>query len=108
MKNQINVKHSSSGLNPPTGTIASNVLKYTSLLRDTLSEDEKDTKIQWWSDVLEISVHWLLGEENIDEKLLDAVNNLPESLFSNSDNMPKALHAILNAKMLLLGYILLQ
>lgn len=92
-----------------SGTIVSNVLKYTSLLRDTLwaDEDERDTNVVWWANVLEIAVHWLLGEDTLAEKLYDSIKQLPAQLQQSSDNdhLPKALHAVLRAKMILLMYV---
>ncbi|XP_023178234.2 sterol regulatory element-binding protein 1 [Drosophila hydei] len=89
-----------------SGTIVSNVLKYTSLLRDTLwaDEDERDTNVVWWANVLEIAVHWLLGEDTQAEKLYDSIKQLPTELqhCSDNDHLPKALHAVLRAKMILI------
>ncbi|EDV41105.2 SREBP [Drosophila ananassae] len=89
-----------------SGTIVSNVLKYTSLLRDTLwaDEDELDTNVVWWANVLEIAVHWLLGEDTLAEKLYDGIKQVPVKFQQNSesDHLPKALHAVLRAKMVLL------
>ncbi|EDV97523.1 GH14653 [Drosophila grimshawi] len=93
--------------NQHSGTIVSNVLKYTSLLRDTLWADEdkeRDINVVWWANVLEIAVHWLLGEDTLAEKLYDSIKQLPAQLQHSSDNdhLPKALHAVLRAKMILL------
>lgn len=88
---------------PPPGTIVSNVLKYTSLLRDTLSEENKDVKSEWWSNVLEISVHWLLGEDTLAENLLEMLKILPKQLSESGDHLPRALHTILMAKSILIG-----
>lgn len=90
-----------------SGTIVSNVLKYTSLLRDTLwaDEDERDLNVVWWANVLEIAVHWLLGEDRLAEQLYDSIKQLPPQLESNgseNDHLPRALHAVLRAKMILL------
>ncbi|KAH8373321.1 hypothetical protein KR009_000615 [Drosophila setifemur] len=89
-----------------SGTIVSNVLKYTSLLRDTLwaEEDERDTNVVWWANVLEIAVHWLLGEDTLAEQLYDSIKQMPAQLQQNNDadHLPKALHAVLRAKMTLL------
>ncbi|XP_017021199.1 sterol regulatory element-binding protein 1 [Drosophila kikkawai] len=89
-----------------SGTIVSNVLKYTSLLRDTLwaEEDERDTNVVWWANILEISVHWLLGEDTLAEQLYDNIKQMPVQLQQSSehDHLPKALHAVLRAKMILL------
>ncbi|XP_016955806.1 sterol regulatory element-binding protein 1 [Drosophila biarmipes] len=89
-----------------SGTIVSNVLKYTSLLRDTLwaDEDERDTNVVWWANVLEIAVHWLLGEDTLAEQLYDNIKQMPTQLeqFGESDHLPRALHAVLRAKMILL------
>lgn len=90
-----------------SGTIVSNVLKYTSLLRDTLwaEEDERDLNVVWWANVLEIAVHWLLGEDTLAEQLYDSIKQLPPQLESNgseNEHLPRALHAVLRAKMILL------
>ncbi|XP_015042966.1 sterol regulatory element-binding protein 1 [Drosophila pseudoobscura] len=89
-----------------SGTIVSNVLKYTSLLRETLwaDEDERDTNVVWWANILEIAVHWLLGEDTLAEQLYDSIKQIPVQLEPNNDtnHLPKALHAALGAKMLLL------
>ncbi|XP_075164054.1 sterol regulatory element binding protein [Haematobia irritans] len=85
------------------GTIVSNVLKYTSLMYDTFSEDNHDVKTEWWSSVLEISVHWLLGEDNLAENLMETVKILPKALSESGDHLPKALHTILKAKSILMG-----
>lgn len=89
-----------------SGTIVSNVLKYTSLLRDTLwaEEDERDTNVVWWANILEIAVHWLLGEDTLAEQLYDNIKQMPVQLQQSSehDHMPRALHAVLRAKMILL------
>ncbi|XP_052848921.1 LOW QUALITY PROTEIN: sterol regulatory element-binding protein 1 [Drosophila gunungcola] len=89
-----------------SGTIVSNVLKYTSLLRDTLwaDEDERDTNVVWWANVLEIAVHWLLGEDTLAEQLHDSIKQMPVQLqqCSENDHLPRALHAVLRAKMILL------
>ncbi|XP_073835875.1 sterol regulatory element binding protein [Musca autumnalis] len=87
----------------PPGTIVSNVLKYTSLLRDTLSNENNDVKSEWWSSVLEISVHWLLGEDTLADNLLETVKTLPKPLAESGDHLPKALHTILKAKAMLMG-----
>ncbi|XP_061394927.1 sterol regulatory element-binding protein 1 [Musca vetustissima] len=88
---------------PAPGTIVSNVLKYTSLLRDTLSNENMDIKSEWWSSVLEISVHWLLGEDTLADNLLETVKTLPKPLLESGDHLPKALHTILKAKAMLMG-----
>ncbi|KAH8268769.1 hypothetical protein KR018_003832 [Drosophila ironensis] len=89
-----------------SGTIVSNVLKYTSLLHDSLSadEDEGDSNVVWWANVLEIAVHWLLGEDTMAEKLYEGLQQLPMPAEVNGefDHLPKALHAVLRAKMILL------
>lgn len=88
---------------PPPGTIVSNVLKYTSLLRDTLSAENKDGNIDWWTSILEISVHWLLGEDTLAENLLETVKILPKQLAECGDHLPRALHTVLKAKSILMG-----
>ncbi|XP_023301558.2 sterol regulatory element-binding protein 1 [Lucilia cuprina] len=88
----------------PPGTMVSNVLKYTSLLRDTLSEENNDINIEWWTSVLEIAVHWLLGEDTLAENLLESVKILPKQLAESGDHLPKALHTILKAKTILISF----
>ncbi|XP_065362269.1 sterol regulatory element-binding protein 1 [Calliphora vicina] len=88
----------------PPGTMVSNVLKYTSLLCDTLSEDNNDINIAWWTTVLEIAVHWLLGEDTLAENLLETVKILPKQLSASGDHLPKALHTILKAKTILISF----
>ncbi|XP_058985053.1 sterol regulatory element-binding protein 1 [Musca domestica] len=88
---------------PAPGTIVSNVLKYTSLLRDTFSHENNDVKSEWWSSVLEISVHWLLGEDTLADNLLETVKALPKPLLESGDHLPKALYTILKAKAMLMG-----
>ncbi|KAH8361665.1 hypothetical protein KR084_012539 [Drosophila pseudotakahashii] len=89
-----------------SGTIVSNVLKYTSLLRDTLwaDEDERDTNVVWWANILEIAVHWLLGEDTLAEQLYDSIKQMPAQLeqCGENDHLPRALHSVLRAKMILL------
>ncbi|KAH8371937.1 hypothetical protein KR093_009373, partial [Drosophila rubida] len=89
-----------------SGTIVSNVLKYTSLLRETLwaDDDDRDTNVVWWINVLEIAVHWMLGEDSLAEQLYESIKQLPPQLQQTSDNeqLPHALHAVLLAKMGLL------
>lgn len=89
----------------PPGTMVSNVLKYTSLLRDTLSDDNNDANIEWWTSVLEIAVHWLLGEDTLAENLLETVRTMPKQLLESGDHLPKALHSILKAKTILIRYV---
>uniref|UniRef100_A0A1I8NM66 BHLH domain-containing protein n=1 Tax=Stomoxys calcitrans TaxID=35570 RepID=A0A1I8NM66_STOCA len=88
---------------PAPGTIVSNVLKFTSLLHDTFSEENNDLKSEWWASVLEISVHWLLGEDTLAENLMEIVKILPKALSESGDHLPRALHTILKAKSILMG-----
>lgn len=88
-------------VNQATGTIISNVLKYTSLLRETLNDDEMDSNVVWWCGVLELAVHWLLGEDKMANDLYESVKKLPANLSSSKNLLPKALHSILEAKTLL-------
>ena len=100
-----NKNHDANTSNIPAGTIVSNVLKYTSLLRDTLSEDNNDINIEWWTSVLEIAVHWLLGEDTLAENLLETVKALPKQLSESGDHLPKSLHTILKAKTILMRQV---
>lgn len=89
--------------NPPAGTIVSNVLKYTTILKDTMSPDDVDKKIEWWSNVLIVSVHWLLGEDEQSEKLYDSINSLPECLHVDGESLPKALRTVFRARTIILA-----
>lgn len=91
-----------SGASAVSGTIVSNVLKYTSLLRDTLSTENNDVIVVWWCSVLELAVHWFMGEDAAIEKHLDNVKMLPKLLADQGDHLPKALYAIIKAKMILM------
>ncbi|XP_055909282.1 sterol regulatory element-binding protein 1 [Eupeodes corollae] len=88
---------------PPAGTIVSNVLKYTTLLKETMSPDDIDKKIDWWSNVLIVSVHWLLGEDEQSEKLYDTINSLPECLHVDGESLPKALRTVFRARTIILA-----
>lgn len=92
----------SSSSSTVSGTIVSNVLKYTSLLRDTLSTENNDITVVWWCSVLELAVHWFIGEDIAIEKHLDNVKMLPKLLAEQGDLLPKALYAIIKAKMILM------
>ncbi|KAI9581405.1 sterol regulatory element-binding protein 1 isoform X1 [Glossina fuscipes] len=91
-----------SGTSAVSGTIVRNVLKYTSLLRDTLSTENNDIIVVWWCSVLELAVHWFMGEDAAIEKHLDNVKMLPKLLADHGDHLPKALYAIIKAKMILM------
>lgn len=96
-------------------TIISNVLQYTLLLRDTLSvdDDESEEKIKaknstddiivtWWTTILEIAVHCLLGEVNLVNEQLENVKVIPEQLLHSGDYLPNAIISILEAKIMLM------
>lgn len=52
----------------------------------------------WWSNLLTIAAHWLLGEDDSAELLYGTVEVMPRFLIDNSDTLPKALLATLKAK----------
>lgn len=52
----------------------------------------------WWSNLLTIAAHWLLGEDDTADSLYATVEVMPRFLIENSDTLPKALLATLKAK----------
>lgn len=104
-----------SNSNELNSTIISNVLQYTLLLRDTLSldDDESDEKVKaknsnddtivtWWTIILEIAVHCLLGKVSYVNEQLEAVKVIPEQLIYSGDYLPNAIISILEAKIMLM------
>ena len=67
-----------------------------------------DSNVVWWCSVLELAVHWLLGEDNMAQHLYESVNVLPTDLAVSKDHLPKALHSILGAKTLLVMYVIID
>lgn len=110
-KNMKNAQNQPSTPNVQTGTIISNVLNYTTLLRNTMSGDEdltnKDEVVAWWCNVLMVAAYWLLGEDNNAKELYALIDHLPEQLKLNNEKdggetLPKALHTIFKAKEILM------
>uniref|UniRef100_A0A034W8S7 Sterol regulatory element-binding protein 2 n=1 Tax=Bactrocera dorsalis TaxID=27457 RepID=A0A034W8S7_BACDO len=85
-------------------TVASNALTFVSLLRDSISADCSNEKIEWWVNILEVSVYWLLGEDEKAEKSYQRARLLPKELETSNDKLPQALHLALEAKFLSLQY----
>ncbi|XP_053952863.1 sterol regulatory element-binding protein 2 [Anastrepha ludens] len=83
-------------------TMASNAMSFITLLRDSFSEEHNNEKIEWWVNVLEISVFWLLGEDLKANESYQRAKTLPTGLEANNDSLPKALHLAMQAKFLLL------
>ncbi|EFA01599.1 sterol regulatory element-binding protein 1 [Tribolium castaneum] len=48
-----------------------------------------DEIAHWWTSVVDVASHWLLGEENIDD-VYKKVENIPESLLHLENPLPKA------------------
>lgn len=108
-RNIKNTQHQPSAPNVQTGTIISNVLNYTTLLRNTMSGDEdltnKDEVVAWWCNVLMVAAYWLLGEDSNAKDLTSLIDQLPEQLRPSNDGgetLPKALHTIFKAKGILM------
>ncbi|XP_055617711.1 sterol regulatory element-binding protein 1 isoform X2 [Toxorhynchites rutilus septentrionalis] len=104
---------------PYSGCQISNVLHFTQLLKDILSVEEtqavtfdrcvlsgnccQDRLAHWWSSVLSIAAHWLLGEDAEAERMYSHIENLPPELAQGEDTLPKALFAAFQAKLALLN-----
>ncbi|XP_017470725.1 PREDICTED: sterol regulatory element-binding protein 2 isoform X2 [Rhagoletis zephyria] len=83
-------------------TMASNAMTFITLLRDSFRAAQNNEKIEWWANVLEVSVFWLLGEDLKAKESYERAKALPPALESNNDSMPKALHLAMQAKFLML------
>nr|XP_014095998.2 sterol regulatory element-binding protein 2 isoform X1 [Bactrocera oleae] len=99
-KNRTNLKAYDIGDN----TVASNALTFVSLLRDSFSSDYSNENIEWWVNILEVSVYWLLGEDTKAETSYQRAKVLPKELETSNDKLPQALHLALEAKFLSLQY----
>lgn len=103
---------------PYSGCQISNVLHFTQLLKDSLSVEDhpvtfdrcllsgnccQDRLAHWWSSLLSIAAHWLLGEDAEAERLYLHIENLPPELAQGEDPLPKALFAAFQAKRALLN-----
>lgn len=113
-----NGKTSTPASYPYSGCQISNVLHFTQLLKDILSVEEnqavtfdrcvlsgnccQDRLAHWWSSVLSIAAHWLLGEDAEAERMYSHIENLPPELAQGEDALPKALFAAFQAKLALL------
>lgn len=95
-KNRTNLKAYDIGDN----TVASNALTFVSLLRDSFSSDYSNENIEWWVNILEVSVYWLLGEDTKAETSYQRAKVLPKELETSNDKLPQALHLALEAKFL--------
>lgn len=102
---------------PYSGCQISNVLHFTQLLKDSLSLENQpvtfdrclisgsccqDRLAHWWSSLLSIAAHWLLGEDADAERLYLHIENLPPELAKEEDTLPRALFAAFQAKRALL------
>lgn len=103
---------------PYSGCQISNVLHFTQLLKDSLSVEDQpvtfdrclisgiccqDRLAHWWSSLLSIAAHWLLGEDAEAERLYLHIENLPPELAHEDNTLPKALFAAFQAKRALLN-----
>ena len=109
LRNNRNGSRPASASNLSTGTIISNVLNYTALLKNTMSTDDdlgnNDETVSWWNNLLIIAAYWLLGEDDKAKNLYATILKLPDNLnaFSNNekDTLPNALFNIFQAKQLM-------
>uniref|UniRef100_A0A0A1XBK7 Sterol regulatory element-binding protein 2 n=1 Tax=Zeugodacus cucurbitae TaxID=28588 RepID=A0A0A1XBK7_ZEUCU len=86
-------------------TMASNALIFVSMLRDSFCADYSNEKIEWWVNILEVSVYWLLGEDSKAKESYQRARVLPKELETSNDRLPQALHLALEAKFLSLQFI---
>jgi sterol regulatory element-binding transcription factor 1 len=56
-----------------------------------------DEVAHWWTAVVDVASHWLLGEESLDD-IYKKVENIPESLLCLEDPLPKAIFAVYVAR----------
>uniref|UniRef100_A0A8D8MWK3 Sterol regulatory element-binding protein 1 n=1 Tax=Culex pipiens TaxID=7175 RepID=A0A8D8MWK3_CULPI len=113
-----NGKPSTSASYPYSGCQISNVLHFTELLNNCLSVERapttfdkcvlgenccQDRLAHWWSSLLSIAAHWLLGEDSEAERLYPHIENIPPEMSKSEDTLPKALFAAFNAKRSLLN-----
>lgn len=113
-----NGKPSNSASYPYSGCQISNVLYFTELLNNCMSVERfpasfdkcvlggnccQDQLAHWWSSLLSIAAHWLLGEDSEAERLYPHIENLPPELVKSDDTLPKALFAAFQAKRALLN-----
>ncbi|KAL1379941.1 hypothetical protein pipiens_014548 [Culex pipiens pipiens] len=109
---------STSASYPYSGCQISNVLHFTELLNNCLSVERapttfdkcvlgenccQDRLAHWWSSLLSIAAHWLLGEDSEAERLYPHIENIPPEMSKSEDTLPKALFAAFNAKRSLLN-----
>lgn len=59
--------------------------------------DNYDEVAHWWTAVVDVASHWLLGEESLDD-IYKKVENIPESLLCLEDPLPKAIFAVYVAR----------
>lgn len=103
---------------PYSGCQISNVLHFTELLNNALTVESRltfnqcnilggnccqDRFAHWWSSLLSIAAHWLLGEDSEAERLYPHIENIPPEMAQGEDGLPKALFAAFHAKRALLN-----
>lgn len=103
---------------PYSGCQISNVLHFTELLNNALTVESRltfnqcnilggnccqDRFAHWWSSLLSIAAHWLLGEDSEAERLYPHIENIPPEMAQGEDGLPKALFAAFHAKRALLS-----
>lgn len=97
------------------GTTISDVLIYTKLVSHSMSADKPiqfadkykniddqdlcdDRLALWWSSLLSVAAYWLLGEDNLAEKLYPLIEKLPADFNGLDNNLPKGLFAAYTAR----------
>lgn len=59
--------------------------------------DYHDPIATWWTSVIDVAAHWLLGEEKLDD-IYKRVENIPDDLLCLEDPLPKAILAAFIAR----------
>ncbi|CAD7003346.1 unnamed protein product [Ceratitis capitata] len=85
-------------------TMASNAMTFISMLRDSFCPDHNNEKTEWWINVLEVFVYWLLGEDLKAQESYQRARVLPNGLESSNDRLPKALYLAMQSKFLSMQY----
>nr|QRN68017.1 sterol-regulatory element-binding protein [Portunus trituberculatus] len=79
-------------------TTTPDVLRYLHTLQHTftappgaaLHAASRDEVCSWWSSLLGVIAHWLLGEDDLAETLFSTLENTPEYLRTSEDPLPTA------------------
>jgi sterol regulatory element-binding transcription factor 1 len=67
-------------------------------LKDGQQQWCEDPLAQWWASLLSIAAYWLLGEDNIAQKMYGFVEKWPVEFTELENSLPKALFAAYTAR----------